>query len=64
MKLLGDIHSSQTARLIDLTTITPFLLYVSQKKQITDLDRKILLGIGLFAVVYNLSNLIENWDKE
>lgn len=60
MNLIGDIHSSQTARLIDLLSITPYLIYVSQKKEITSTDRKILLGIGLFAVYYNLSNYIRN----
>lgn len=64
MNLIGDIHESQKARLIDLMTITPYLIYVSQKKVVTPLDQKILLAIGVFAVYYNASNYLKNKSKK
>ncbi len=55
-----EIQKSQAIRLVDVFFIAPYLIYVSTKSKITELDKYLLLGLGVATLVYNGFNYYEN----
>ena len=51
---------SQTVRIIDVLFIMPYLIFVSFKKDITTVDRGILLLLGIATGYYNYRNFKKN----
>ena len=53
------MEKSQTVRLIDLFLIVPYLIFISQKKGLNNIDKQFLLVTGIATIFYNLSNYLE-----
>ena len=56
------MEKSQRVRLIDVFIIAPYLIFISQKKTINNIDQQFLLITGIAALFYNLNNYLENLD--
>ena len=50
------MEKSQTVRLIDVFLIGPYLIFISQKKGLNNIDKQFLLVTGIATIFYNLSN--------
>ncbi len=55
-----EVQKSQAIRLADVFLIAPYLLYVSSKRELSELDRNLLFGIGVATLFYNAINYIQN----
>ena len=55
-----EVQKSQAIRLADVFLIAPYLLYVSSKRELSELDRNLLVGIGVATLFYNAINYIQN----
>ena len=53
------MEKSQTVRLIDVFLIGPYLIFISQKKGLNNIDKQFLLVTGIATLFYNLSNYLE-----
>lgn len=55
-----EVQKSQIIRLADVFLIAPYLLYLSSKDKITNLDRNALIVLGVSTLLYNGMNYINN----
>lgn len=55
-----EVQKSQIIRLADVFLIAPYLLYLSSKDKITNLDRNALIVLGVSTFLYNGMNYINN----
>ena len=53
------MEKSQTVRLVDVFVIAPYLIFISQKKALSNIDKQFLLVTGIATLFYNLSNYLE-----
>ena len=53
------MEKSQTVRLVDVFVIAPYLIFISQKKGLNNIDKQFLLVTGIATIFYNLSNYLE-----
>jgi len=54
-----SMEKSQTVRLVDVFLIGPYLIFISQKKGLNNIDKQFLLVTGIATIFYNLSNYLE-----
>jgi hypothetical protein len=59
-----EVQKSQAVRLADVFLIAPYLLYVSSKRELSELDRNLLFGLGVATLFYNAINYIQNKNKK
>jgi hypothetical protein len=59
-----EVQKSQAIRLADVFLIAPYLLYVSSKRELSELDRNLLFGLGVATLFYNAVNYIQNKNKK
>lgn len=59
-----EVQKSQAIRLADVFLIAPYLLYVSSKRELSELDRNLLFGLGVATLFYNAINYIQNKNKK
>lgn len=55
-----EVQKSQIIRLTDVFFIAPYLLYLSTKDKITNLDRNLLILLGVTTLLYNGMNYLNN----
>lgn len=55
-----EVQKSQIIRLADVFLIAPYLLYLSTKDKITNLDRNLLIVLGVSTLLYNGMNYLNN----
>lgn len=55
-----EVQKSQIIRLTDVFFIAPYLLYLSTKDKITNLDRNLLIVLGVTTLLYNGMNYLNN----
>lgn len=55
-----EVQKSQIIRLTDVFFIAPYLLYLSTKDKITNLDRNLLILLGVSTLLYNGMNYLNN----
>lgn len=55
-----EVQKSQAIRLADVFLIAPYLLYVSSKRELSELDRNLLFGLGVATLFYNAINYLQN----
>lgn len=55
-----EVQKSQIIRLADVFLIAPYLLYLSTKDKITNLDRNLLIALGVSTLLYNGMNYLNN----
>lgn len=55
-----EIQKSQAIRLVDVFFIAPYLIYLSTKSKTTELDRNILIVLGVSTLLYNGINYLKN----
>ena len=53
------MEKSQTVRLVDVFVIASYLIFISQKKALSNIDKQFLLVTGIATIFYNLSNYLE-----
>ena len=53
------MEKSQTVRLLDVFLIGPYLVFLSNKKSLSSIDKQFLLVTGIATIFYNLSNYLE-----
>ena len=53
------MEKSQTVRLVDAFVIAPYLIFISQKNTLSNIDKQFLLVTGIATLFYNLSNYLE-----
>jgi len=58
--LTGEIQKSQFVRLIDVFVIAPYLIHLSQNKNLDKTNKNILIGLGLATLIYNGANYLKN----
>ena len=56
------MEKSQTVRLVDVFVIAPYLIFISQKNTLSNIDKQFLLVTGIATLFYNLSNYLERRD--
>jgi hypothetical protein len=61
---VSEVQKSQAVRLADVFLIAPYLLYVSSKRELSELDRNLLFGLGVATLFYNAINYIQNKNKK
>lgn len=54
------INKSQTIRLIDVYFIGPFMIYYALKENSNDIEKYILIVLGVLTIWYNGKNYLEN----
>ena len=59
-----EVQKSQAVRLADVFLIAPYLLYVSSKRESSELDRNLLFGLGVATLFYNAITYIQNKNKK
>lgn len=62
--MIEEISKSQLIRLIDVFFIGPYLIYLSQKREINSHHSLVLSIIGLATIAYNANNFLENKDQQ
>jgi hypothetical protein len=61
---VSEVQKSQAVRLADVFLIAPYLLYVSSKRELSELDKNLLFGLGVATLFYNAINYIQNKNKK
>lgn len=59
-----EVQKSQAIRLADVFLIAPYLLYVSSKRELSELDKNLLFGLGVATLVYNAFNYFQNYKNK
>ena len=57
---VDEYQKSQSVRLLDVFVLAPYLIYLAQKKELTKLDKQMLIIIAGATIVYNGRNYIKN----
>lgn len=55
-----EMQKSQALRLWDVFVLGPFMLHLARKKQLTDLEAKVLMTFGVLTILYNSRNYFQN----
>ncbi len=61
---VGEVQKSQGIRLWDVLALGPYLIHLARKKELTRLDKGLMIAIGGATIIYNLNNYLKNRGKD